>query len=303
MLPSQQDRVVVVLVRARNPSNIGAAARALHDLGFSRLRIVNEFPVPFAAAKSAVDASSVLETAQEFSTVAAAIADCALVFGTTAVGERVLEHPLHLLPEAAEIIRSQLSLNPKTQIALLFGSEKTGLSNHDLSHCHALLTVPMNPGSGERHLSMNLGQAVAVCLYAIATAAGALRLASETWDRTTTNDPLPHSSQPHRDEWVATEPRATAADLERLTTLLRDVLAASGYTRRNPANSRETTLRRLIRRMALSASDAAVWTGILRQIQLALVAPAGVPVETETPPIPSHNESKIASGVQIARKL
>src|SRR5580698_842389 len=106
-----QDRVIVVLVRARNPSNIGAAARAMHDLGFRHLRIVNEFPVPFAAAlatnKAAVDASSVLEDALEFASVAEAVADCTLVFGTTAVGERVLEHPLHILPQAAEIICSQ----------------------------------------------------------------------------------------------------------------------------------------------------------------------------------------------------
>src|ERR1700678_1365733 len=95
-------RVVVVLVRARNPSNIGAAARAMHDLGFSRLRIVNEFPVPFAAAlavnKAAVDASSVLESAVEFSTVAEAVADCTLVFGTTAVGEAAPQTPLPPLP-------------------------------------------------------------------------------------------------------------------------------------------------------------------------------------------------------------
>ena len=84
----------MVLVRARNPQNIGAVARAMHDFGYTHLRIVNEFPVPFAAAKSAIDASSVLDGAAEFTGVAEAVADCTLVLGTTAVGERVLEHPL-----------------------------------------------------------------------------------------------------------------------------------------------------------------------------------------------------------------
>lgn len=273
MLPDLQDRVVVVLVRARNPSNIGASARAIHDLGFSQLRIVNEFPVPFQAAKSAVDASSVLESALEFPTVAEAIADCTLVFGTTAVGERVLEHPLQLLAEAARDIHAKLAAHPAARIAILFGSEKTGLSNDELSHCHALLTIPMNPraaGIGEaRHLSMNLGQAVAVILYALANSV------------TVENNSLPH-------EWDAAE-LAPSGEIERLTTLLRALLDASGYTRRHPANSREPILRRLVRRMALNPTDAQVWTGILRQLQYAIGSRA---VETHTPQSPSHSQDE-----------
>ena len=270
MLRHQQDRVVVILVRARNPSNIGASARAMHDLGFRHLRIVNEFPVPFQAAKAAVDASSVVNAALEFPTVAEAIADCTVVFGTTAVGERVLEHPLQPLPEAAATIQTQLTANPNSKIALLFGSEKTGLSNDELSHCHALLTIPMNP-LAERHLSMNLGQAVAVILYAIANSPE--------------NKSLPHSSQPHRDEWEPAQTLAPSGEIERLTTLLRSLLDASGYTRRHPANSREPIIRRLVRRMALNPTDAPVWTGILRQFQHTV---AGRASETEPPESPSH---------------
>jgi len=272
MLPDHQDRVVVVLVRARNPSNIGASARAMHDLGFRHLRIVNEFPVPFQAAKAAVDASSVVNAALEFPTVAEAIADCTVVFGTTAVGERVLEHPLQALPEAAISIQTRLATDPNAKIALLFGSEKTGLSNDELSHCHALLTIPMNP-LAERHLSMNLGQAVAVILYAIANSTIEVR--------------VPDSSQPHRDEWETSEASAPSGEIERLTTLLRSLLDASGYTRRHPANSREPIIRRLVRRLALNPADAQVWTGILRQFQHAIVGRAG---ETESTSHTSHNE-------------
>ena len=276
MLPDQQDRVVVVVVRARNPSNIGASARAMHDLGFRHLRIVNEFPVPFQAAKAAVDASSVVNAALEFPTVAEAVADCTVIFGTTAVGERVLEHPLQILPEAADSIRTQLAADPNSRIALLFGSEKTGLSNDELSHCHALLTIPMNP-LAERHLSMNLGQAVAVILYAIANT-------SET-------NSLALSSPQHREELDPAETPAPSGEIERLTALLRSLLDASGYTRRHPANSREPIIRRLVRRMALNAKDAQVWTGILRQYQHAL---AGRANETQSQPnsSPSQDESE-----------
>ena len=239
MLQEDQDRVVVVLVRARNPSNIGAVARAMHDLGYATLRIVNEYPVPFAAAKSAVDASSVLEAAVEFPTVAEAVADCTLVYGTTAVGERALEHPLEVLPVAA--VRARGQLRAGARVALLFGSEKTGLANEELSHCNALLTIPMNTRTADRHLSMNLGQAVAVCLYELAREMPELPAAEG-------------------------ETGATAGDLERMTTLLRDVLETSGYTRRHPANAREANVRRLVLRMGLAATDAAVWTGLLRQV-------------------------------------
>src|SRR5664279_5723980 len=95
------DRLCVVLVRARNPSNIGAVARAMHDFGFRRLRVVNEFPVPFEAAKSAVDASEVMAGAVACASVADAVADCTMVVGTTAVGERALQQVLLPLAEAA----------------------------------------------------------------------------------------------------------------------------------------------------------------------------------------------------------
>ena len=262
-----QDRIAVVLVRARNPANIGAAARAMHDLGFSDLHVVIEFPVPFAAAKSAVDAAAVLTSAREPKTVAEAVADCTLVFGTTAVGDRALEHPLYTLAEAASHVAAVLAADPAARVALLFGSEKTGLSNEELSHCHALLTIPMSLAAGGRHLSMNLGQAVAVCLYALREASGAASPAAP--------------SSP--DESHST---AAAADLERLTALLLEVMHGSGYTRRHPANAREESVRRLVRRMGLRAADAAVWAGILRQMLRALapIAPSKKRDDQPAPP-------------------
>jgi tRNA/rRNA methyltransferase len=261
-----QDRVVVVLVRARNPGNIGAVARAMHDFGFRRLRVVNEFPVPFEAAKSAVDASAVLAEAEEFACVAEAVGDCTLVVGTTAVGERDLQHELKLLAEAAPLLRAELQPDPAhddqaasdgsngaggRRVALLFGSEKTGLSNDELSHCDWLLTIPMQQHDGVRHPSMNLGQAVAVCLYELVRAPQSPQ------------DPQAYSNE------AAAEPilnPATAANLERVTALLNEVMAQTGYTRRHAANCDPAHVRRLVRRLGADAVDAPVWMGILRQV-------------------------------------
>jgi TrmH family RNA methyltransferase len=249
----ERRRVCVVLVRARNPANIGAVARAMHDFGFATLRVANEFAVPFEAAKSAVDASAVLENAASYTSVAEAVADCTLVLGTTAVGERDVQHRLRTLAEAAPEIRQEL-MHPTTssdaevkrpRVALLFGSEKTGLSNLELSHCNWLLSIPMHQHDGLRHPSMNLGQAAAVCLYELVRDS-----------ETLTVDPTISS---------VTEP-ADAGTLERLTALLIEVMEKTEYTRRHAANSTPEHVRRLVRRIGVDAVDAPVWMGILRQV-------------------------------------
>jgi len=236
----QLDRVVVVLVRARNPNNIGAVARAMHDFGFQHLRIVNEYAVPFETARSAVDASEVLAGAVEFSSVAEAVADCTLVVGTTAVGERALQHPLHALASAAEKIGAEVNTG-KGRVAMLFGSEKTGLSNDELSYCHWLLTIPMEEHEEIRHPSMNLGQAVAVCLYELVRGVGGAAASGVSVG-------------------------ADAGEVERLTVLLTEVLEETGYTKRHPANCDDAQIRRLVLRMGVTANDAPVWMGILRQV-------------------------------------
>ena len=258
MLTEQElDRVCVVLVRARNPNNIGAVARAMHDFGFSRLRVVNQFPVPFEAARSAVDASQVLAHAVACTSVAEAVAGCTLVVGTTAVGERDLQHRLFTLAEAAPQMREELRRGDSAgRVALLFGSEKTGLSNEELSHCNWLLTIPMHDHAGARHASMNLGQAVAVCLYEFVRDNGC-----RAEPATDANACLPSNELN-----TAAANRATSADQERLAALLSEVLERTGYTQHHPANSDTAQLRRLVLRMGIDTQDAPVWMGILRQV-------------------------------------
>ena len=239
-------RVCVVLVRARNPSNIGAVARAMYDFGFSSLRVVNEFPVPFEAARSAVDASEVLAGATLYANLAEAVADCTLIVGTTSVGERDLQHELLPLAQAAPRIRAELQRDDASRVALLFGSEKTGLSNEELSHCNWLLTIPMCTHEDARHPSMNLGQAVAVCLY---------DLVREQQDPNPADKAVIHSAAPN------------GANLERITELLQQVMEKTGYDHRlYPHNCDPAQVRRLVHRIGIDAVDAPVWMGILRQI-------------------------------------
>ena len=234
----QRGRMCVVLVGARNPNNIGAVARAMYGFGFGDLRIVSEYPVALEGARSAVDASEVLAGAREFSGVAEAVADCNLVVGTTAGGKRVQEHPLYSLAKGGGLVRGHLA-SAGHRVALLFGSEKTGLSRDELSYCNWTMTIPMFERAGVRRPSMNLGQAAAVCLYELVRGG---------------DSPT-----------VPALPDAAADDLDRLTGLLAEVLAASEYSRRHPASGDEAALRRLVRRMQLNEADAAMWMGILRQ--------------------------------------
>ena len=130
----------------------------MSNFGFTQLRLVRPYDVAFREARSAVRSRYILEHSQTFDNVAAAIADCTLVVGTTSLGHRDLHIPLYRLEAAAQIINEQAN---SSSVALLFGSEKFGLSNDDMSHCHWLLRIPTR----EEHGSMNLGQAVAICLY------------------------------------------------------------------------------------------------------------------------------------------
>ncbi len=229
---TELDRLRVVLVASRNPLNIGAAARAMSNFGYAHLRVVNPYEPAFREARSAVGAADLLASAEVYADVGEAVSDCTLVVGTTAVRHRVLQQKLHLLDHGARLIRKRLGSG---RVALLFGSERVGLSNEDLSHCHWLMRIP----TCKDHISMNLGQAVAVCLYELARASKA-------------------------GAGSAKKELAKAEDVERMTVMLNEALRASGYP--GPQASNELKIRRLLRRMSLSAVDAEVWLGVFRQI-------------------------------------
>jgi tRNA/rRNA methyltransferase len=230
---SDLDDLVVVLVRARNPLNIGAVARAMSNFGAHRLRLVNPYPVAFREARSAVGALQLLREAEEFKTVGEAIGDCVLVVGTTAVRNRVLHQPLRRLDEEGSAIRSQLQTG---RVALLFGSEKIGLTNEDFTHCHRLLHIPTR-----QNISMNLAQAVAVSLYELARE-GSAQLQKPI------DDP------------------ATAAVNEQITDCILEALHKSGYVKPGTEAVTDKKVRRLVLRLGLTAGDAIVLLGMVRQI-------------------------------------
>ena len=225
-------KLCVVLVSTRNPLNIGAAARAMANFGVDDLRVVNPYEIAFREAVSAVGGAHVLKSARVFGGVAEAVADCSLVVGTTAAQKRELQQPMERIEAGMPAIREHGG-----QVALLFGSEKFGLSNDDMSFCHALVRIPTSPGTP----SMNLGQAVAVCLYEFARG-------GEAVPRPPTRDPV------------------EGADAEQVTRMLLEVLERSGYTNRITAVSTERKIRRWVRRMRLGRGDVALMLGILRQV-------------------------------------
>lgn len=222
------------MVRPRNPLNIGAAARAMTNFGFRHLRVVNPYKLAFQDARSAVGASAVMQSAEDFDNLSDAIADCSLVIGTTAVRDRTVNQPIHRLDQSSGAnVRTHMR---QGRVALLFGSEKTGLSNDDFSHCHWLLTI----STEQEQISMNLGQAVAVCLY---------ELARSSPDVTQHKQELP-----------------TASQLEQITECLLDALRISGYVKPGTDKMFEKKARQLILGLNFEAYDAKLMLGMVRQI-------------------------------------
>jgi TrmH family RNA methyltransferase len=202
------------------------------NFGLDDLRVVNPYEVAFREAVSAVGGAHVLQTARIFETVAEAVADCSLVMGTTAGQHRELQQPIGRIELAMQAVREHAG-----RVALLFGSEKFGLSNEELSYCHSLMRIPTDPKTP----SMNLGQAVAVCLYELSRAE------------------YPKARRPHLEA-------AEGTDAEQMTKMLLDVLEKSGYTNRITATSTEQKIRRFVRRMRLTQRDVPLVLGILRQV-------------------------------------
>jgi tRNA/rRNA methyltransferase len=165
------------------------------------------------------------------------VADCTLVVGTGTLTYRKPEQRVVPLPDLAPLVGQELARGGR--IALVFGSEKHGLTREDLSYSHLLVEIPTDPGQP----SMNLGQAVAVCLYELAVRAVAA-------------------------EKTPPEPALAAASgrLERLAGVVEEAMQAVGYSPRamQPANRHD--LRLLLRRLTLTEHDTRRILGLFRRI-------------------------------------
>jgi tRNA/rRNA methyltransferase len=239
LLPeAQRDSLAVVLVSPRNPLNIGAVARAMANFGLRRLSVVAPFEPTWREARSAVGSLGLLVNAVESATLAEAVADCTLVVGTGTLTRRKPEQPVIPLPELAPLVARELARGGR--VALVFGSEKHGLTRDDLSYCHFLMEISTDP----QQPSMNLGQAVAVCLYELAGRA-----------ESTPATPAPSFTS-----------AASSGKLDLLAGVIEEAMCAAGYSPRamQPANRHD--LRLLLRRLSLSAHDNRRILGLFRRI-------------------------------------
>lgn len=155
---SPLDRIRIVLVRPSHPGNIGAAARAMMTMGLSRLVLVapRRFPDDEATALAS-GATAVLDAARVVDALPAALAGCERVIGLSA---RPRELAGEVLP-VREAAQRAVGTAARADVAMVFGTEMSGLSNDELAHCGTVATIPSNPAYG----SLNLAAAVQVAAY------------------------------------------------------------------------------------------------------------------------------------------
>jgi TrmH family RNA methyltransferase len=243
----QRDRLEVVLVSPRNPLNIGAAARAMANFGFSRLAVVAPYAPHWREARSAIGAPGLLECAKSTECLAEAVADCTLVVGTGTQTYRKPEQRVVLLPDLAPVVAREIERGGR--VAVVFGPEKHGLTREDLSYCHLMVEIPTD----SHQPSMNLGQAVAVCLYELATRAflpekgtGGIALVGISADESS--------------------PTATSGGLDLLAGMVEETMVATGYSPHLQQDANRHDLRLLLRRLAPTERDTRRILGLFRRI-------------------------------------
>jgi len=231
----------IVLVETSHPGNIGAAARALKNMALEELVLVRprQFPHPEATARAS-GADDVLAHARVAPDLAAALEGCGLVLATTA---RPRDQNFRVL-EAREAARQLVEAAARQPAAVVFGAERTGLTNEELNAAHGLLRIPANPA----YAALNLAMAVQIVSYEILCARQAL-------------EPSPAGNS-------RTEPLATPAEMERLYEHLAAVLELIDFRDRTQGGTHlMNRLRRLFQRAALDANEANILRGILTAVQ------------------------------------
>ncbi len=233
MVCAMLNKVRIVLVDTSHPGNIGASARAMKNMGLSQLYLVQPQRFPHAEASArASGADDLLATARVCDSLPEALTGCALVVGASA-RLRHLKLPLRDPRESArEILRDA----PQGEVAVVFGREHSGLTNEELALCHHLMHIPCDPAFS----SLNVAAAVQVMCYELRMAAGAALPASDDTE----------------------EPPASAEDMERFHTHLRQTLEDIGFL--DPDNSR--VMMRRLRRLFNRARPDRVELNILRGI-------------------------------------
>jgi TrmH family RNA methyltransferase len=231
----------IVLVGTSHPGNIGSAARAMKTMGLDALWLVapERFPATEATVMAA-GADDVLQRARVVTDLRSAIADCGLVVGTTARGRHL---PWRIV-EPREAALEVAAASQASEVAILFGSERSGLENEQLQLCHTLLTIP----TGAAYTSLNLAMAVQVVAYEVRLA---LRDRAGT-DRLRDEGPVP---------------LASAAEMEQFYEHLGRVLDEVDFRDRTNSGHLMARLRRLFQRTVLDQNEMNILRGILTAVQ------------------------------------
>jgi tRNA (cytidine32/uridine32-2'-O)-methyltransferase len=227
----------IVLVGTSHPGNIGSVARAMKTMGLEDLYLVapERFPAAEATAMAS-NAADVLGRARICSRLREAVDDCGLVVGTTARPRQMAWRVLEPREAALEICQAGVS----GEVALLFGSERSGLSNEEIEQCQLLVTIP----TGSQYASLNLAMAVQVLAYEVLVASRSPRAAVEQ-----------------------RVPLATAAEMEKLFEQLEQVLEEIDFRDRTGSGQLMLRLRRLFNRAVLDQNEANILRGILTAVQ------------------------------------
>jgi tRNA/rRNA methyltransferase len=229
------DNLRIVMVRPHGSGNIGSVARAMKNVGAKELAIVGRARTQsFWARAMAVHGRDILGATKSYETIRDAIADCTLVVGTTCRAGLYRSHS----QSPREVAPAIVGAARKDKVALLFGPEDHGLSNKDLSHCQQLITIPTHP----EYQSLNVAQAVVICLYEIYLA----------------------SLAPAQNDGIE---RAKAEDIERLFDIMRNSLLKIGFLDSENPEHMLLAFRRIFGRNGLEAKDVRILTGMFRQIE------------------------------------
>ena len=232
------ENIKIVMVETTHPGNIGAAARAMKNMCLSQLVLVNpKCPIGQIAYSRGSGANDVLDQRIMAETLPEAIADCAVVIGTSA-RLRSLAWP-ELSPDTLAQKVAGMSDNEKA--AIVFGREHAGLTNEELQHCHYTVTIPTN----EDFSSLNVASAIQVISYEI----------------------YKLFQQPAQPKHEQTEPAADSAELEGYFSHLEQVMVATGFL--DPDNPRQLMkrLRRLYQRAEPSKNEVNILRGILSAVE------------------------------------
>jgi len=260
---AQRDRIDVVLVSPRNPLNIGAAARAMANFGFGQLAVVAPYAPHWREARSAVDSAELLQNAKSTESLAAAVEGCTLVVGTGTLTYRKPEQRVVAIPDLCPLVARETTRGGR--VALVFGPEKHGLTREDLSLCHLLVEIPTDP----RQPSMNLGQAVAVCLYELARdSRPGVGDASDRYahESKTASPSFVDEASNALPAFESSVPAASSGELERLAEVVEETMRAAAYSPAAMRNANRHDLRVMLRRLGPSKRETRRILGLFRRI-------------------------------------